>query len=168
MNGLLSQQEQAAPEQAQQQGAKNNASGQEAYDMAAGQMLKWVSSDEGYAATVQALSGDPLQGMSSLIGRLLQMTNQSAYFAGKSLSPNVLFQAGMEITKALTSIGLKEGLLNEQNEAEIGEEAFFNGLAMFAQESQEEALTKESKQQFIKLIDAVEQMKNKAQGVQQA
>ncbi len=160
MEGLVQgAQAQQAPQEQPKQGG-----GQEDYDMAAGQMLKWLASDEGYNAAVQSISNDPQQGMAMIIGRLLQMINQSAYMAGKQLSANVLFQAGMEATKAIASIGLKEGLLDKQSEAAMAEDAFFDGLAMFAQESQEEALTQESKQQFVKLIDGVEKMMNGKRG----
>lgn len=157
MNGLLNS---AAKEQAPEQGQKKGGS-QAQYDMAAGQMIKWLASDEGYNATVQSLRSDPTQGMASLLGRLLTMVNQAAYMAGKSLSPNVLFQAGMEATKAVATIGMKEGILDKSNEAQIAEDAFFDGLAMFAQESQSEALSDESRQQFVQLIDAVEKMASK-------
>lgn len=154
MQGLMNK----APEEQQPQA--QGGSGQEDYDMAVGQMLKWVASDEGYGATVQALQSDPQEGMAMLIGRLLQMSNQSAYMAGKQLSPNVIFQAGMEMAKAIASVGLKEGLLDKANEAQMAESAFLDGLAKFAQESQAEALTDQSKQQFMQLIDGVEKMMN--------
>lgn len=131
---------------------------QEAYDMAAGQIIKWLASDEGYQAAVTSMQADPAQGMANLIGRLLTMTNQSAYMAGKQLSANVLFQAGMEAAQAVSAIAVKEGILPKENEQQVGEDAFFDGLALFAQESEAEALTERSRQQFSQLIDGVEKM----------
>lgn len=155
MAGLLGAQAQA--EQQPKQQAKQGGS-QAHYDMAAGQILKWLASDEGYNATTQALRNDPSQGMSNILGRLLTMVNQSAYMAGKQLSANVLFQAGMEATQAIAAIAMKEGVISKDQEKQVGEDAFFDGLAKFAQESKAEALSEESRQQFGQLIEGVERM----------
>lgn len=164
MKGLLQRKQAQQPNQ-QQTAQPGEQGGQQDYDMAAGQIIQWLASDEGYNASVQAMSQDPAQGIAMLIGRLLQMTNQSAYMAGKKLDANVLFQAGMEAARAIATIGLKEGILDKQTEARITEDAFFEGLALFAEESQSEALTNESKQQFLDLIDGLEKMMSNKGGM---
>lgn len=160
MQGLL-QQPQQAPQQPQQDTGEGT---QEQYDVAAGQLIQWVASDEGYQVAEQALqSGDVQKSIAMLIGRLLTMMNQSAYLSGKKIPPKVLFQAGMEVARALSAIGQKIGVLDKQNEAQITEDAFFDGIVLFANESAEEALTPDDRARYTQLIDQVEQMASKAQ-----
>ena len=169
MTGLLQQAppQQAQPEQvkAQQQGQSEGS--QEQYDIAAGQLIQWVSSDEGYQAVTESLqAGEPQQAMAKLIGRLLVMMNQSAYLSGKKIPPRVMFQAGMEVARAISAVAQKLGVLDAQSEKEITEDAFFDGVALFGTESASEALTDEDRNRYTQLIDEVEQMAAKANGGQ--
>lgn len=164
MSGLLQQ----ASQQPQQQAQPEQQDGtQEQYDIASGQMIQWVSSDEGYSAVTQALqAGEPQQAMARLIGRLLVMMNQSAYLSGKKIPPRVLFQAGMEVAKAISAIAQKLGVLDKSTEKEITEDAFFDGVALFGTESAKEALTDNDRSRYTQLIDEVEQMANQAGSAQ--
>ena len=160
MSGLLQQASQQPQQQAQPEQSEGT---QEQYDIAAGQMIQWVSSDEGYSAVTQALqAGEPQQAMARLIGRLLVMMNQSAYLSGKKIPPRVLFQAGMEVAKAISAIAQKLGVLDKSTEKEITEDAFFDGVALFGTESASEALTDVDRSRYTQLIDEVEQMAAKA------
>lgn len=142
----------------QQQQPTQQANSQEAFDLAAGQMIKWLASDEGYQTAMTAMKSDPEKGMAMIIGRLLTMVVQGATFSGKTLSPKVVFQAGIEASRALSALAIKAGILTKENEKQIGEEAFFSGLAMFGQEVSNEAMTDDMRAEYVKLIDVVEQM----------
>lgn len=173
MAGIISQaQSQQAPAQPQQdvaQKPKNEASqsqmdSKEAYDVAAGQMLNFVYDDAGQKALMgmAQASGNPSEAMSRLIARLLVTTEQSARMSGQKLPPDVLFAAGMEVSAALSEVAQQNGLLDESNEAEATEAAFFDAIAMFGKEASEEALTEDDRQAYVAMIDQLESMAGQA------
>lgn len=151
-------------EQGQKQG-----DGQKLYDVAAGQMLNFVYDDQGVQALtelMQAIPDDPQAAMAKLLGRLLTMTAQSAALAGKRVPPDVLFQAGIETVRAMSEVAQSKGLLDPKQEQAVTEGAFFDGVANFANEAKEEALTRQERQAYVQLLDQLEAMEKKARGGQ--
>lgn len=150
----------------QQQGANGQgANAREMYQICAGQMLKWLYSDEGFeAATTMLQSGDPREGMARLIAQLLDMANDSAVMIGKKIPPEILFKSGMEVARALSEIAQKVGVLDEATEKDATEAAFYEAIALFAQSASQEALTEQDRQRFLELIDLLEQMEAQAGG----
>lgn len=156
----------AAPAPEKSQGAANKG---EMYKICAGQMLKWVYSDQGMQSITEMMqAGGPEQAMPQIVARLLDMANDSAVMVGKKIPPEILFQSGIEVAKALSEIGQKAGVLDKASEKEITEAAFFDGIAMFAQKASEESLSEQDRQRFSQLIDLLEQVEAKAGGGQQA
>jgi len=149
--------------QGQQQGKpQQEANTQEAYDVATGQMLQFVYGPKGTEAVTGYIeaAGDPEQGMAKLIGRLLVMTVQSAQMSGKRLPPELIMQSGIEVSRALSEVAQKNGLLDPAQETEVTESAFFDGLALFATEAGAEALSDDERKRYIKLLDVVEKIES--------
>ena len=136
---------------------------QEQFDLVAGQMLEFIYSEQGLNVVHERLQGgNPVQGIASLLGRLMTTMAQSAFMSGHPMPPKVLFQAGMEATKAIGELALQAGLPPEQ-EAELMEDAFFTGIQLFGQEAGEEALTQQERQAYYQLLEQVGQRKEQAQ-----
>lgn len=178
MAGMLTQAQQSAQGQPTEQpqapqnpqSQQSPADSQEAYDVAAGQMLNFVydpSGTEALTSLVQS-AGDPAQGMARLFGRLLTMTAQSATMAGKRVSPAIVFQAGIEVIRAMSEVAQKQGLIDPANEKEIAETAFYDGIALFATEAKEEALTAQEREQYVVLLEKAEEMERQGATPQQA
>jgi hypothetical protein len=150
-------------------GGQGAASSQEAYNVATGQMLNFVYDQQGMdalAKMVQA-SGDPQQGMARLFGRLLTMTVQSASMTGKKIAPEVIFQGGIEVIRAISEVAQNKGIIDPAQEKEIAEAAFFDGLALFAKEAAEESLSEAERQRYIELLDMAEQIEAEGGGMPQ-
>lgn len=151
---------QGAPQSPGQQGQEKQLNNQEAYDLATGQMLSFVYDDEGaeiLQSSMQSL-GDPQQAMARLLGRLLVMTVQSAMMSGKRIAPDLIFQGAIEVIRAISEVAQAQGLLDKSEEKQVAEAAFYDGLALFANEAQEEALTEEERQRYVQLLDMAEQI----------
>lgn len=157
------EQPETAPEGQSQQAVADS---QEAYDLAAGQMLNFIYDEQGTQALTKMIqsTGDPSQGMARLFGRLLMMTVQSAVMAGKRVPPQLVFQAGIEAVRALSEVAQSKGLIDPTSEKEITESAFYDGIALFATEAKDEALTEDERAQYVALLEAAEQMEQQAQG----
>lgn len=179
MDGLLHQdQPRQEPQPSQQRAAQDQSSqppqeqgqqdgNREQFDIVSGQMIQWISSDEGYQSITKSLeSGEPQQVMANILGRLMMMMNQGAYMSGKKIPPKILIQAGSEAARALSMVAQKMGVIDKSNEKDITENAFFDGIAMFATESAEEALTQEDRVRYTQLLDQIEQMAEQAEGQQ--
>lgn len=182
MQGMMTQaQEQPAPQgapqgQPPQQGQpqqppqeQTTADTQEAYDVATGQMLSFVYDERGIQALTKIMKAtdDPAQGMARLFGRLLMSTVQSAVMAGKRVAPQLIFQAGIEVIRAMSEVAQSQGILTKDNEKQVAEQAFYDGIALFGNEAKDEALTPDERQQYVKLLEAAEQMEQKAGGLPQ-
>lgn len=167
MEGMISQGQQAAPQP--EQGAPTPGQGQvadsqEAYDVATGQMLTYVYDGEGVTALTELMqSGGPSQGMARLFGRLLTMTAQSAAISGKRLAPALVFQGGIEVIRAMSEVAQANGLLSPEDEAEITTEAFYDGIALFATEAKEEALTAQEREQYVQILQKAEELERQGQ-----
>lgn len=168
MAGMLSEAQQgASPQQAQTepQASPDQASDtQEAYDVATGQMLGFVYDQAGIEALTNLVqsTGDPQAGMARLFGRLLTMTTQSATMAGKRVAPKLIFQGGIEVIRAMSEVAQKQGLLPKEQEKAVAEAAFYDGIALFAQEAKDEALTPQEREQYVALLQQAEEMEQKA------
>ncbi len=147
-------------EQGGRQGQQKRLESQEAYDLAAGQMLNFVYDERGIEALTRMIqtAGDPVAGMARLLGRLLTGTTQSAAMSGKRVAPPLVFQAGIEVIRAMSEVAQSRGLIDPANEKAMAEDAFYDGIALFAQEAAEEALTDDERQEYVKLLEVVEQM----------
>jgi len=159
----------AAPQQPAQQGQKGQQKrleSQEAYDLAAGQMLNFVYDERGIQALTRMIqtAGDPVAGMARLLGRLLMSTTQSAAMSGKRVAPPLVFQAGIEVIRAMSEVAQSRGLISPENEKAIAEDAFYDGIALFGQEAAEEALTEDERQEYVKLLEIAEQIEQQQNG----
>lgn len=143
-----------------QKGKQKRLDTQEAYDLAAGQMLTFVYDERGMEALTQMVqaAGDPAAGMARLFGRLLMNTVQSAAMSGKRVAPPLIFQAGIEVIRAMSEVAQSRGIVSPENEKEVAEQAFYDGIALFGQEAAEEALTDDERQEYVKLLEVAEQM----------
>lgn len=167
--GAAGQQPGAAPPPREGQGApgqQKRLESQEAYDLAAGQMLNFVYDEQGINALTQMVQavGDPAAGMARLLGRLLMNTVQSAAMSGKRVAPPLVFQAGIEVIRAMSEVAQSRGIIQPENEKAVAEQAFYDGIALFGQEAQEEALTEDERQEYIKLLEVAEQMEQSQDG----
>lgn len=133
---------------------------QEAYDLTAGQMLNFVYDQKGIDALTKMIgsASDPATGMARLFGRLLMMTTQSAAMSGKHLPPAMVFQAGIEVIRAMSEVAQSKGLIDKANEKEIAETAFYEGIALFGNEAKDEALTEQDRQQYVMLLEKAEEL----------
>lgn len=173
MAGMISQAQgapaqESAPQQPQAAGQEQAADSQEAYDVATGQMLNFVYDQSGIEALTELVqsTGDPQAGMARLFGRLLIMTTQSAVISGKRIAPQLVFQGGIEVIRALSEVAQAQGLLAPEQEKEVTEAAFYDGIALFATEAKEEALTNQEREQYAALLEQAEQMEQEARGGQ--
>lgn len=166
MQGLLSgaqaapepQQQAPAPEAGAEPQAQASEGTQEQYDITAGQMIKFIHSEAGLNAIKGMSQGGNVQAaMANIIGRLMTRVAQSAAMSGKMIPPKVLFQAGIELTRVIAKLAVKQGVIQE-NDTDIAESAFFDGIAIFAEEAGDEALSPQERQQYVQLIDALEQL----------
>lgn len=177
MAGMLSQAQESAqgqptgqpqaPQNPQsQQSQQQPVESQEAYDLTAGQMLNFVYGEQGIEALTNLIGNapDPAAGMARLFGRLLTMTTQSAAMAGKHLPPEMVFQAGIEVIRALSEVAQAQGLIDKASEKEIAETAFYDGMALFATEAKEEALTEEDRQQYAAFLQRAEELEQQSNG----
>ena len=160
------------PRQAQEQppqGEPETVASQETYDVATGQMLQFIYDKEKGLAALERYtqaSGNVGEAMGRLLGRLLVMTVQSAVMSGKRIAPDLVFQGGIEAARALSEVAQKNGMLDKSQEKAVTEDAFFEGIALFATEAKEEALTDPERQRYIELLDKVEQMQAQGAGME--
>lgn len=178
MAGLLSSAQQPAQGQPTEQprnpnGAQNQQSeqtvvdSQEAYDLAAGQMLNFVYDEQGIQALTKMIGSAPSPdvGMARLFGRLLMMTTQSAAMAGKRLPPAMVLQAGIEAVRAMSEVAQSKGLIDKANEKEITETAFYEGIALFGAEAKSEALTDDEREQYAVLLEKAQELEQSGKGL---
>ena len=173
MAGMISEAQGApaqepAPQEQQAAGQEQTVDSQEAYDVATGQMLNFVYDQTGIEALTNLIesTGDPQAGMARLFGRLLIMTTQSAVISGKRIAPQLVFQGGIEVIRALSEVAQAQGLLKPEQEQEAAEAAFYDGITLFANEAKEEALTTQEREQYVALLEQAEQMEQEARGGQ--
>ena len=170
MAGIISQ-AQAQPQQnvaqnPQQPAQKEQSDPKEAYNIATGQMLNFLYDEQGQKslATMIQSAATPSAGMARLMARLLVTVEQSARLAGQKLPPDIIFKAGMELAAAMSEAAQSAGLLDQAQEKEATEDAFFEAITLFATEAGEEALTDDDRQAYVAMIDQVEEMAGASQG----
>ena len=176
MAGMISEAQSQQPQnpQPQQEMAQNEpqaaqqeqADPKEAYNIASGQMLNFLYDDAGQQAlaSMAQSAGDPSAGMARLMARLLVTVEQGARLGGQKLPPEIIFKAGMELAAAMSELAQNMGLLDQSNEKEATENAFFEAITLFATEAGEEALTDDDRQVYVAMIDQIEEMAGASQG----
>ena len=166
MQGVLSQtggQDQPMPqEQAPQQQRQSMRSGEKRQgtpaevQTIADFVMSFFYSEQGLAQLDQRIN-DP-ESLSSLIGRMLTTVVQSSVAErGQPVPPEVLMPAAIKIGKGLGELAAQTYKM--EGEAEIIEPAMFKGIAKFAKEAKEEALSQEERQAYVQLLGQLNDMK---------
>lgn len=154
MQGLLAQSQQTPPQQPPKK-LKQAKESQETYDIFASLIQKFVFGDayEGIAKMLK--SGQIQEKMAFVLGGIIDKTVNASVVSGKKLPPKVIVQAGMELARWLSEIAQKEGVLSKEEEKQVTENAFYHGMARFAQSAKEDALSPEEAQQYVQLLQMI-------------
>lgn len=158
MQGLLAQQQQSPqqpPQQQTQRKPKQAKDSQETYDIFASLIQKFVFGDAYDGIAKMLKSGQIQESMAFVLGGIIDKTVNASIVSGKKLPPKVIVQAGMELAKWLSEIAQKEGLLSKEEEKQVTENAFYHGMARFAQTAKEDALSPEEAQQYVQLLQMI-------------
>ncbi|WP_277810697.1 hypothetical protein [Chromohalobacter canadensis] len=138
--------------------------GQQQYNTLVESMLRYLY-DKGAQQVERALTqgDDIVQRMATVISTIM-LTHYHALAAdGKTVPPGVMFQAGMELSKAVGEMAVEMGRLSA-NEGEPIEAAFMGAIGRFGQLIQDGAMTQEQRQRYAQLIRAMRQIKQDAGG----
>lgn len=161
---LGAQQPQGGPQQQQPQADAgvdaNPEQAQAMYDALMEAMLGYLY-DVGLADVQQALQAadNPTQGMARVIASIMTTTFHSLQQEGKTVPPGVMFQAGMELSKAVGEIAVKMQILPAKGNGEPIEAAFMMGLAQFGKAVGETALSEGQRQRYAEMIRTLRDLK---------
>lgn len=184
MAGLLQQGMQQAPQQApQQQGQQPpmqepqqgqesaqegndpriNASPEEAgpqFESLLEGMLGYLYG-EGMQGVTQALQqgDDIVRRMGQVIGTVMVTTHNTIAQDGKTVPPNVMVRAGIELSKAVGEMAMEMGRLQEGGDEAI-EAAFMVGLGSFGKNA--EGLDDAQRQRYGEIVGAIQQGKRES------
>jgi len=81
---------------------------------------------------------------------------------GKTIPPNVMVQAGMELSKAVGEMAMEMGRLPRENNAEAIESAFMLGLGKLGKNADPEAMSPEERQAYKQIVEALMSGREKA------
>lgn len=182
MAGLLSQgmgqPSQPAPQQPPQQGQQPPQQGQRdgrvdvdpeqaqaMYDALMQGMLGFLY-EEGLPMVREALQTieDPVEAMARVINNIMTTTFYALSQQGKTVPPGILFQGGMELSRAVGELAVKLQRLPPQGNGEAIEGAFMMALAMFGKTVGQNALTDQQRQRFGEMIRTMRDLKQKSGG----
>ncbi|MBU2708868.1 hypothetical protein KCM76_22935 [Zooshikella marina] len=175
MNGLLSaaangsSQGAAMPAQSQAMtaptstGPKASAEDQEILNTLIGQTADYLYNNLEDVKARLSVDDDPVDDIGGLIGLLLLQNNQSAKQAGKMIPPPVMFFAAMQLCEIVSEIAIKAGIINEQDEASITEDAFFHAMTTFGEQGGEQ-LSEQEKQAYSQMINTMVEMEQQHGG----
>ena len=106
--------------------------------------------------------------ISNLMGEILGMIMVTVYNGmaqkGKTIPPNVMVQAGMELSKAVGEMAMEMGRLPRENNAEAIESAFMLGLGKLGKNADQEAMSPEERQAYKQIVEALMSGREKAMG----
>lgn len=159
------QQPQGQPQQGDERAV--NASPEEAgpqFEVLLEAMLSYVYG-EGMERIARSLQQgeDVTRRMGQMIGTVMVTVHNALAQEGKTVPPNVMVRAGMEVSKAIGEMAMEMGRLQE-GEDEAIEAAFMIGLGNFGKNA--EGITPRQKERYAQIIGALRQGKQQAQGQQ--
>jgi len=157
------QQPQAQPEQGDPRVNVDRQKGQEMYNAVVESALKYLYGP-GLKQVEQALGqGDNIVERMGVVISTVMLTIQNALAAqGKTVPPGVMFQAGMELAKAVGEMAQEMGRLPQQGGADAIESAFMAAMGRFGQLVSDAAMTQEQRQRYAELIRTVRELKQQA------
>ncbi|GAA0586786.1 hypothetical protein ACFQH5_20175 [Halomonas salifodinae] len=151
----------AQPRQAQGGVDYDPEQGQQMYQALTQAMLEALYSDDG-AEQVLASHDDPVQAMGQVISTVMLTAHQALTDQGSTVPPGVMFQAAMEIAKAVGEMAATMQRLPPEEEAEAVEAAFMTAMGRFGQMADD--LSPEQKQRYAELIRALRDAKQQSSG----
>jgi len=159
---------QQAPQQPQQEGQQRNpmASPGEAKPMVSALVERLLTFlyEKGADAVAQILEREG--NIANLMGEILGMIMVTVYNGmaqkGKTIPPNVMVQAGMELSKAVGEMAMEMGRLPRENNAEAIESAFMLGLGKLGKNADQEAMSPEERQAYKQIVEALMSGREKA------
>ncbi|WP_163650700.1 hypothetical protein [Modicisalibacter sp. 'Wilcox'] len=102
------------------------------------------------------------QRMAVVISSVLLTIQQSLAAQGKTVPPGVMFQAAMELAKAVGEIAVEMGRLPKEGSGDAIETAFMAGVGRFGQLVSDSAMTREQRQRYADLIKTMKALKQQA------
>ncbi|MFC0268585.1 hypothetical protein [Kushneria aurantia] len=137
--------------------------GQQQYDVLASSMLSWLYED-GLPQVEQSLSsgGDIMARMARVISTIMITHYHALQTEGRTVPPGVMFQAGMELSKAVGELAIEMGRLPREQAGEAVEAAFMAAIGRFGQMASDSAMTDEQRQRYAEMIRTVRQLKQRA------
>jgi len=157
------QPEQGGPEQSDPRVDVDRQQGQQMYNAVVEAMLKYLYGP-GLKPVEQALGqGDNIvERMGVVISTVMLTIQQSLAAQGKTVPPGVMFQAGMELAKAVGEMAMEMGRLSKADNADAIESAFMAAMGRFGQLVSDAAMTREQRQRYAELIRTVRELKQRA------
>lgn len=183
--GMAPQQGQQAPQAAQapqgapqgQQGAAPRQGGSQVdYDPQSGQQMYQKLTE----AMLQSLYGpmleqaremleqqpdQPAEAIGRIVSTLMTTVYQRLADNGNTVPPGVMFQAGMEVAKAVGELASEIGLIPKGQNAEPIEAGFMLAMAKFGQSTAKD-MAPEQRQRYAELIQTMQQARKQNRGQQ--
>lgn len=156
------------PQQGDQRTNVDRQQGQQQYDVLVSAMLEYLYGP-GMQQVEQALGrgDDIVQRMATVISTVMLTIYHSLAAQGKTIPPGVMFQAGIELSKAVGEMASEMGRLPKQGNGDAIEAAFMAGIGRFGQLVQDSAMTQEQRQRYAELIRTTRELKQRSGGRQQ-
>lgn len=143
--------------------------GQQQYDALVQAMLNYLYGPGAKQVEAALSHGDKIiERMANVISTIMLTIQHSLSAEGKTVPPKVMFQAGMELSKAVGEIAQEMGRLPKQGGGDSIEAAFLAALGRFGQLMQEGSMTDQQRQRYAEMIRTVKQLKQRAVGQQSA
>ena len=102
--------------------------------------------------------------MGEVLGMVMVTTYNGMAEKGKTIPPNVMVQAGMELSKAIGEMAMEMGRLPRENNAEAIESAFMLGLGKLGKNADKSAMSQEERQAYKQIVEALMSGREKAMG----
>jgi len=161
---------QQAPQQGQAQGAGPMAPPEQAKPMVGALVNRLLTFlyEEATDRVTEALNrdGNITQQMGEIIGMIMVTVYNAMAQQGKTIPPNVMVQAGMELSKAIGEMAQRMGRIPEGQDAEAIESAFMMGLGKLGKNAADGSMTPEQRQAYAQMVDALMKGREQAQGGQ--
>lgn len=103
--------------------------------------------------------------MGQVIGTVMVTTYNQMAKQGKTIPPNVMVRAGMELAKAVGEMAMQMGRL-EKGDDEPVEAAFMVGLGQFGKNASPKSMTPEQRQKYAQIVQALREGKRQSTGGQ--
>ena len=115
------------------------------YNIVVGQAAEWIYG-EGLQSVQQCLqvSEDPAQDIGDVVGSVLLMELSRAREAGKSIPPEVMVQAGMELSAMVAELAAQLGRMPQEQIQREAVEGFYEAMTKLGQGPQKLLTPKEN------------------------